>query len=109
MVTERRKHPRFEVSLPVSIHTEEGVIQGEVRNISLGGVFIHCRKLPDLGETFRITIEAAETIGPVSATVKPIRVNVEGGDDTPISYVLAVSFVEISGDLLSVLSDKFCP
>jgi Tfp pilus assembly protein PilZ len=45
-VTERRKYSRIRVQWPVSILAADEFRQGEMKDISLGGAFIHCEKPP---------------------------------------------------------------
>ena len=53
---EKRKSPRTEVRWPVTIITAKGPVEGEVRNISLEGVFIHCLKRLKVNATYRLLI-----------------------------------------------------
>ena len=43
-VKERRKHPRIPVRWAVSIEAADGVRQGRMEDISLGGAFISCER-----------------------------------------------------------------
>ena len=45
-VKERRKYPRIRVRWPVSILAADGLRQGKMEDISLGGGFIRCEKPP---------------------------------------------------------------
>ena len=60
---EKRKHPRVAVTWPVTIIAEDGSVEGETKNITVEGVFIHCtqRLLP--GNTYRMVIKPPE--GPI--------------------------------------------
>ena len=94
----RREYSRIEVSWPVSIFTSAGLIDGQVRNISIGGALINCKILPDLDETFNLTIEIPQYFFPVAARVKKVRLNIydsEGSNESP-SYDLAVRFIDMS-------------
>ena len=53
-----REHSRIEVTWPSSISTSSGSIDGELRNISLGGALFLCRELPNLEDTFALDILA---------------------------------------------------
>ena len=53
---EKRKHPRYEVSWPITVFTDEGTIEGEAVNISLEGISICCEEPLPLKKNFRITI-----------------------------------------------------
>ncbi len=94
----RREYARVDVSWPVSIFAGAGLIEGEVKNISLGGALINCQSLPELEETFSLTIEIPNYLFPVTARVKKVRLNIYDSetDQTSVSYELAVRFIDIS-------------
>jgi hypothetical protein len=94
----RREYARIDVSWPASIFTAAGLIEGQVKNISIGGALINCRRLPDLEEMFHLAIEIPQYLFPVAAKAKQVRLNVydsEGGSTSP-SYDLAVLFLDMS-------------
>ena len=94
----RREYSRIEVSWPVSIFTSEGLIDGQIRNISIGGALINCKSLPNLDETFNLTFEIPQYFFPVAARVKKVRLNIydsEDSNESP-SYDLAVRFTDMS-------------
>ena len=100
MQRERREYSRIEVSWPVIIDTAEGVIHGEIKNISLGGALIRCRELPNPDEAVEISIELPDYAFSVSATAEKTRLIRYGRETTSSSYGLAICFTEISeGDL----------
>ncbi len=88
------------MSWPVSIFTTAGLIDGQVKNISLGGALINCKSLPNLEETFNLTIEIPYYFFPVAAKVKKVRLNIYDSEDkrTSPSYDLAVRFIDMSED-----------
>jgi hypothetical protein len=53
---EKRKHPRKEVSWPITIIAEHGTIEGEIRNITVDGLFVFCEEPLRLNETYRMSI-----------------------------------------------------
>ena len=53
---EKRKFPRIEAKWPVTIITAKGPVEGDVRNISLGGVFIYCSERLRMNATYRLVI-----------------------------------------------------
>jgi hypothetical protein len=96
----RREFSRIDVSWPVSIFTSAGLIDGQVKNISIGGALINCKSLPDLDEAFNLTIEIPHYLFPVAAKVKKVRLNIydsEDSNESP-SYDLAVRFMDMSED-----------
>lgn len=56
---EKRKLPRIEVQWPVTLVTEKGAVEGEARNITVEGVFIHCLERLTVNETYRLVIKPA--------------------------------------------------
>jgi hypothetical protein len=94
----RREYSRIEVSWPVSIFTSTGLIDGLIKNISIGGALINCKSLPDLDETFNLTIEIPHYFFPVAAKVKKVRLNIYDSEesDESLSYDLAVRFMDMS-------------
>ena len=96
----RREYSRIDVSWPVSIFTSAGLIDGHLKNISIGGALINCKSLPDLDETFNLTIEIPHYCFPVAAKVKKVRLNIYDSEDrneSP-SYDLAIRFMDMSED-----------
>ena len=96
----RREYSRIDVTWPVSIFTSAGLIDGQIKNISIGGALINCKSLPDLDETFNLTIEIPHYFFPVAAKVKKVRLNIydsEESNESP-SYELAVRFMDMSED-----------
>ena len=94
----RREYSRIEVSWPVSIFTSAGLIDGQIKNISIGGALINCKSLPDLDKTFNLTIDIPHYFFPVAAKVKKVRLNIydsEERNESP-SYDLAVRFMDMS-------------
>ena len=53
---EKRKHPRKEVNWPITIIAEHGTIEGEIRNISVDGLFVFCEEPLRLNETYRMSV-----------------------------------------------------
>lgn len=62
---EKRRHPRKEVNWPITIMAEHGTIEGEVRNITVDGLFITCEEPLRLNEIYRMSIlpEQRQAIG----------------------------------------------
>ena len=55
--SERRMASRINVNWPITIITSQGTIEGESRNITPNGVFIHCKtKLPE-DEVYQMIIK----------------------------------------------------
>jgi hypothetical protein len=93
----RREYARVNVSWPASLFTAAGLIEGRVKNISIGGALINCRRLPDLEEAFHVAIDVPDYLFPVAAKAKQVRLNIfdnEEGSTSP-SYDLAVLFLDM--------------
>jgi len=94
----RREYARIDVSWSASIFTAAGLIEGRVKNISIGGALINCQSLPNLEETFHLSIEIPNYFFPLTAKAKQVRLNIydsEKGSTSP-SYELAVLFLDMS-------------
>jgi hypothetical protein len=100
---ERRVYARIEVAWPVTIDTAEGIIHGEIKNISLGGALIRCGELPITDEAMEMNIELPHYAFPVSATAEKARQSRVGHKTTASSYGLAVCFTKISDEDLRLL------
>ena len=103
-----REHSRIEVTWPSSISTSSGSIDGELRNISLGGALFLCRELPNLEDTFALDILAPKQQS-LNTTARIVRLDVCDHDCDSLSFRLAVRFAEL-GDvarklLCSAISD----
>ncbi len=105
--TEKREQPRFEVSWPITISTDDGTIEGETMDISFGGISISCDDPLPLNETFKISIlPPDQPIIEVSGRVTWSDCYGMNGETT---FGMGVCLVEISdedrhrfNDLLSV-------
>jgi hypothetical protein len=53
---EKRKLPRVDVQWPVTMITKRGAVDGEVRNITTEGVYVHCTEQLTLNEIYRLMI-----------------------------------------------------
>ncbi len=54
---EKRRHSRTEIAYPVVVMTPDGPVAGVTQNLSLGGAFVRCSKLPEVDDTFRLVIK----------------------------------------------------
>ena len=97
MRKENRERSRIEVFWPSTISTTLDSIDGEIKNISLDGAFVDCRKLPNLEEIFRLDILIPEQQH-LSTIARIVRLDICDHDYDSLSYGLAVRFVEICDD-----------
>lgn len=56
----KRRLPRVSVRWPVAIETENGRVDGETRNITVEGFFLHSLERLREGTVYRITIKVPE-------------------------------------------------
>ncbi len=91
----KRIHPRTDVNWEVSIETPDGPIAAEIRNISLGGAFIRCKKPFPVGEVFHLKIPDADK-EPVSATAVVVWSNANLPDEKVINRGMGVRFIKMS-------------
>ena len=69
--TERRSSPRAEIRWPVTIKTEQAIIEAKLRNLGIGGAYIHCEETLEPGESVTLTIQPP-TGSPITITAKVI-------------------------------------
>ena len=100
---EKREYSRAEVEWPVNISTAQGLIQGKIRNMSLGGAYIHVEELPNMDENLSLSIEIPEHHYAVFATGETIRFEVNSSENTPVYYGLGVRLKNMVEDDLEFL------
>jgi Tfp pilus assembly protein PilZ len=82
-VKERRKYPRIRVRLAVSILAADGLRQGKMEDISLGGAFISCEKPPRPNEKVLLNYRDHSKKMQVIAQVAWTNHESEGSRDKP--------------------------
>jgi hypothetical protein len=60
MAVENRRHPRAEISWPVTVVTDDGIISARTENLSLVGTLICCTEIPVLLYEFRLIFRPTE-------------------------------------------------
>ena len=106
---ERRLHPRIPVNWPAVVRTpQDHSIKGEAKDISVGGVFIQCPEVPEIGENFQIILEPAEgqSILVTGEKVWAGNINIDG--KTTYSG-MGIHFTNLSAadrEFISALVDK---
>ena len=94
MERKRREYARVKVSWPVLIYTGEGLIEAEIKDISLDGAMIHCDKLPNLDHELDLSIAVPDSVFPVKASVRKVRLT-SYEDAAAVAHNLAVRFTGI--------------
>jgi hypothetical protein len=101
---EKRRHPRIPVRWPVTIITEKGTIEGESRNITVAGVFVHCQEEIHENEVHQMIIKIPKQ---ESILVKGLVVwsNFDSMEETSSYRGMGFSFIKISDDDRMILAD----
>ncbi|MEJ2366629.1 MAG: PilZ domain-containing protein [Deltaproteobacteria bacterium] len=60
MATEKRQHPRVEISWSATIITADGLLSCRTENLSADGTRIRCSELPDNLDRFRLVLRPSE-------------------------------------------------
>lgn len=87
--TERRSSPRAEIRWPVTIKTGEDIIEAKLRNLGIGGAYIHCEQTLEAGEAVTLTIQPP-TGSPLTITAKVVWAG------KVLALGVGVHFVEMS-------------
>ena len=99
---EKRKAPRINVNWPITIITSRGTIEGESRNITPSGVFIHCKtKLPE-DEVYQMIIKLPNG-KQIVVKGQMMWSNLNGREDTGALVDMGFSFIKMSDEDQKVL------
>ena len=90
---EKRKLPRIEVRWPVTLITEKSSVEGEARNITVEGVFIHCLERLTVNETYRLLIKPAGD--EIEVMGKLLWSNLDGAADRECLPGMGFGFVKV--------------
>jgi hypothetical protein len=92
---ERRKQHRIKVRWPLVLITDQGVIQGETRNICADGLFMCSEEPLLLNETFHIQISPPDYQS-TDLTGRAIWSDLYAFDDRSTVYGTGICFIRIS-------------
>jgi hypothetical protein len=92
---ERRQSPRINVTWPITIITSQGMIEGESRNITPSGVFIHCKKTLPEDEVYQIIIKLPNG-KQIIVKGQMMWSNLNGREDTGALVDMGFSFIKMS-------------
>jgi hypothetical protein len=92
---ERRRYHRINVTWPISIVSDEEVIDGETINITVDGVLISCEEPLKLNEVFRISISPPNHQG-IEVNGKVIWSDHYAIDEQDATFGMGICFVKIS-------------
>jgi PilZ domain len=100
--SERRQTQRINVTWPITIITSQGTIEGESRNITPSGLFIHCKsKLPE-DEVYQIIIKLPNE-KQIIVKGQMMWSNLNGRQDTGAFVNMGFSFIRMSDEDQEVL------
>jgi len=100
--SEKRKAPRINVNWPITIITSQGTIEGESRNITPSGIFIHCnKKLPE-DEVYQMIIKLPNG-KQIIVKGQMMWSNHNGREDTGSLVDMGFSFIKMSNEDQKVL------
>jgi hypothetical protein len=94
---EGRKYRRVKVRWPIEIFTDQGTIQGEVKDITATGIFIQSKEQLHQNEVHRMVIGASQTS--IDIQGKLIWSNIDDNNDNNdkgASFGMGICFVTIS-------------
>jgi len=103
---EKREHPRANINWPVSMEIAGGTIDAEVKNISIGGAFICCKKPLPLEEVFNLTMTGPDN-EPVKATAQVVWSNVNVPQEKVINRGMGVRFIKMSDRHIQLVRQIF--
>jgi hypothetical protein len=95
---EKRKHPRFDVDLPIEYRrTDQFVEQGHAINASEGGLLLYLPERVEMGKhlTLKLFFTVSSELNAIEAVVEVAWVDIHLGTDWG-DYRTGVRFVEIS-------------
>ena len=72
---ERRTHPRVKVKLPVVKMAGNGLVKGEIQDLSLGGAFICCPEMANTKDEFHMVISTKGRLMSIIGEVVWLEVN----------------------------------
>ena len=107
MSVERRLHPRILVNWPATLHNVQGSIEGETKDISVGGAFIFLSEKPKFGINFPILLRPSEERS-ISVVCKKIWSHTFNIDNRPV-FGMGVQFMLITPEdrqFISTLVEK---
>ena len=94
---DKRKHHRYRVRWPITIYTNKGAIEGESRNITGEGMFIHCQEKLRQDKVYRMVIRFPQR-EPVEVKGKLVWSNLEAvGPESTLSG-MGFSFVKVADE-----------
>lgn len=98
---EKRKHPRYNVDLPVEYDRSDSDVHGEALNASEGGLLVYFSEKVEVGQrlSLKLFFSSVSEFNTIETLAEVVWVDVHMGEDWG-DYRAGVKFVDISmGDL----------
>ncbi|MBW2046553.1 MAG: PilZ domain-containing protein [Deltaproteobacteria bacterium] len=92
---ERRRDPRVEARWPISIITDQGIIEAESRNITVSGIFVHSKEKLKGNKVYQLMISLPKH-RPVVVKGKLVWANLEKVEGDEALAGMGFSFIRIS-------------
>ena len=105
---EKRKQHRYKIRWPITIHTKKGPVDGESRNVTGSGIFIHCQEKLRQDEVYRMVIRFPER-EPVELEGRLVWSNLEGVDSESALAGMGFSFIRFSNEDQHRIDDMVSP
>ena len=105
---EKRRSNRSDVRWPVSVESEHGTIQGEIRNISLSGIYVRCDEPLRVNEDFRMAIIPPNRQA-IGLTGKVVWADMYGIDEEENAFGMGICLVEIAEEDQKFLQNAASP
>jgi c-di-GMP-binding flagellar brake protein YcgR len=98
MNIEKRQYVRAQVGYPVMVKSSQGLMVGQVKDISPGGAFICCQWPSEPGKVLEMTIRVSPMSPPLKAKGKVMRSRIYCLDEETRCHGMSVRFTKISDD-----------
>jgi hypothetical protein len=102
--TEKRQHPRIPVRWPVTIITKQGSIEGESRNITVAGLFVHCLDKLEKNQEYQMIIKIPEKES-ILLKGRVVWSNFDSVDYNDSYVGMGFCFIKVSEEDRGVLSE----
>ena len=93
--TERRKQARISVRWPITIITDQGTAEGESRNITASGIFVHCHEPLTKEKIYQIIVKIPKQ-NPIVVKGKVVWSNLDGLDENTSFPGMGFYFLQLS-------------
>ena len=103
---EKREHPRADVDWSAWMETAEGIMDLKVRNISLGGAFLCCKKPLPLEKVFSLSIMGPDN-EPMKATAQVVWSNANVPEEKVINRGMGIRFIKMSDRHIQLVRQIF--